>query len=301
METVNPCLTIHLKTASSDTIINTCRVTDTVATLRENVIRELSAQGKHVRLICAGKLLDVDNNPLSKYGIADGSYVHAVITGASPSAPAYQRPPPMGPSLASFEHRGFDRLTQIGLTIDETAALRSSFNPHVDDFIRISQSQRREGEDDVAFRYRMEQEWMSSQDATSEFYLNLPSDRRVLRRLQGDPGSGASPANFSFSRLGRVDRTFAEPLSAATVSPGTMNDFIWGLAMGFGLGVLMLFCVWDRNISHKQKLGILTGVFLHMLGGVLQQSYGREQAHDGRMEQSLMAQTPTEIVFEENK
>ena len=27
----------------------------------------------------------------------------------------------------------------------------------------------------------------------------------------------------------------------------------------FGLGILMLFCVWDRNISMKQKYGILTG------------------------------------------
>lgn len=68
----------------------------------------------------------------------------------------------------------------------------------------------------------------------------------------------------------------------------------------FGLGILMLFCVWDRNISHKQKLGILTGVFLHILGGLAQQSFDQQQTRT-RADQSLMAQNPTEIIFEEGK
>lgn len=66
----------------------------------------------------------------------------------------------------------------------------------------------------------------------------------------------------------------------------------------FGLGILMLFCVWDRNISQKQKLGILTGVFLHIMGGLMQQSYDQQKV-GGHVDQAL-AQNPTEIVFEEN-
>ena len=62
----------------------------------------------------------------------------------------------------------------------------------------------------------------------------------------------------------------------------------------------MLFCVWDRNISHKQKLGILTGVFLHISGGLMQQNYDQQKSGH-RMDQALMAQSPTEIIFEETK
>ena len=30
--------------------------------------------------------------------------------------------------------------------------------------------------------------------------------------------------------------------------------------MGFFLGVIMLFWLWERSVSHRQKMGILTGV-----------------------------------------
>ena len=30
--------------------------------------------------------------------------------------------------------------------------------------------------------------------------------------------------------------------------------------MGFVLGFIMLFWLWERSVSHRQKMGILTGV-----------------------------------------
>lgn len=32
----------------------------------------------------------------------------------------------------------------------------------------------------------------------------------------------------------------------------------------------MIFCVWDRNISQRQKLGIMIGISIHMFTGYLQ-------------------------------
>ena len=51
---------------------------------------------------------------------------------------------------------------------------------------------------------------------------------------------------------------------------GTNRDFIWGVMMGYLLGGIMLFCVWDRNISHRQKTGILMGVTLQIITSIIQ-------------------------------
>ena len=61
----------------------------------------------------------------------------------------------------------------------------------------------------------------------------------------------------------------------------------------------MLFCVWDRNVSQKQKYGILSGVFVHLVLGLMQQNF--DQRSNSRADQSLMAQNPTELIFDENK
>mmetsp|Transcript_13088 Transcript_13088/g.21422 ORF Transcript_13088/g.21422 Transcript_13088/m.21422 type:complete len:299 (+) Transcript_13088:132-1028(+) len=297
MEDENPAITVHLKAPTGDTEIS-CHANDTVMSLRESVIRQLSAHGKNVRLIFSGKMLDVDQNPLSKYGISDGSFIHAVVT--SMRGPVQQQRQATPAQSVPIVYRGFDRLTQLGLSIDETAALRSSFNSQVDAFIEERSSAPSDGEDRTAFRFRMEEEWIASQGARSEFTMNLPTDRiATTRRASQVPAIRAGGANYPMSM---ATFSFARDEPAALVerpsNPGTMNDFFWGLAMGFGLGILMLFCVWDRNISHKQKMGILTGVFFHIIGGLMQQNYEQQQQSGGRMGQSS---NPTEIVFEDGR
>lgn len=299
-EDLNPPITLHLKASSGDSDI-ACRANDTVSSLKESVIRILSAHGKNVRLIHAGKMLDDDENLLSKYGIADGSFIHAVVTSIQGSGSSPQLHS-SAPSVPVSSYRGFDRLAVLGLSLDETAALRSSFNPQVNQFIASNSYQARQGEDNTTFRYRMEEEWIASQGTRSEFSMNLPADNRnrlasTYRQGSSDSDYPMSMATFSFAtdRRRGGDVSFERPSN-----PGTMNDFFWGMAMGFGLGILMLFCVWDRNISQKQKYGILTGVFLHLLFGLMQQSFDQQRSNH-RADQALMAQNPTELIFDENK
>ena len=33
---------------------------------------------------------------------------------------------------------------------------------------------------------------------------------------------------------------------------GTFRDFLCGFCVGLGLGFVMLLCVWDRHVSHRQ-------------------------------------------------
>ena len=44
------------------------------------------------------------------------------------------------------------------------------------------------------------------------------------------------------------------------VELGVPREFVWGFVMGFVLGFIMLFWLWERSVSHRQKMGILTGV-----------------------------------------
>jgi hypothetical protein len=233
-------VTIFLITAPSGDSDISCRVNDTVLSLKESVMRQLSAHGKNVRLIFSGKMLDNDQNPLSKYGISDGSFVHAVVTTMRGSGSGAQNSaPPRATNSAPIIYRGFDRLTLIGLSIDETAALRSSFNPQVNEFIESGGHQARNGEDNNAFRYRMEEEWMAAQGARSEFSMNLPSgpgraatSRRAAQTRDGQVGGETFPmsmASFSFAR-DRANGT--ETATERPSNPGTMNDYFWGLAMG---------------------------------------------------------------------
>jgi hypothetical protein len=50
--------------------------------------------------------------------------------------------------------------------------------------------------------------------------------------------------------------------SSSSADLGSWNDFLYGLCIGYLLGFLVLFCIWDRNIPHRQKIGLLAGVIL---------------------------------------
>ena len=65
---------------------------------------------------------------------------------------------------------------------------------------------------------------------------------------------------------------------------GTVKDFLWGLIFGVGIhnysfsmnslthslthhlvfGFLALICIWERNITYRQKIGILVGVMINI-------------------------------------
>jgi hypothetical protein len=232
--------------------------TPPLKTFKKKVKLELKCPDKFVRLICGGKLLEPDSATVSKLGILEGAFIHAVITSQAPQQTAQNNLRASPPPSTTPGHRGLDRLTEIGLTLDEAAALRSSFQLQIDEF--ADGIPQHAGEDPHLYRFRLEELWMQQQGPTSEFILNLPRSAR--------PSLHSPSSSLSFSSF----RSMAETAFAADEDSGTAREFLWGLLMGSTLGFLMIFCVWDRNVSQRQKLGIMVGISIHMFTGYLQNS-----------------------------
>jgi len=160
------------------------------------------------------------------------------------------------------ERRGFDRLRAAGLSRQEITALRSYFNRHVDRYIEQQQEQNNNNSagtdssdaptlhlDEPDLRRRrllVEEEWMVSQGPASEFRLNL--NQNTLLRFAALSGGGSS----------------ATGIRTATARVGNDRDFLWGFCLGFFVGFISLVWVWMPTIPHKQKVGILCGLFFQL-------------------------------------
>ena len=53
---------------------------------------------------------------------------------------------------------------------------------------------------------------------------------------------------------------------------GTNADFMCGLSLGFFLGVVMVFMLWEVRMSRQQRLGVVTGIVANGLFAVYRQS-----------------------------
>lgn len=237
---------------------------------------------KQLRLIVNGKLLTPNTATLSSFNVKSGSFIHAVISNKpsvvlsqlQQSASSYQQT--AGNSTAT--HRGFDVLLDDGLSVDEVAAIRSFFRPSVNEFASLSPMeanlrQAMVNEDNLTYRGRLETAWIRSQSEFSEYYMNLPSH-------VGRPGSRGTSA-----ATGDDDYNERQPLvfnifdrSHHTSDGDAMNDLsshnqsqyrdlLWGILWGFAFGFLALICIWENDVSYRQKLGILIGVALQILFG----------------------------------
>jgi hypothetical protein len=289
---LNDSNTLHLKvrTKEGSELEVALKPTDLVNDLKQAITSRLQLVDKHIRLIFSGKLLEPPSALLSSFKLIDGSYVHAVITNQSQHTPiSTEAPSSSSASRIDLTNlRGLDTLMLPGpqrsaLSIDEVASLRSYFH---DDIVEYTQEniQRASGESDVDFIYRCETEWMNAQDARSEFRLNLfgtslfsnlrPSLHPSLLTLnQGSSSGGVRALQMSFN----------DDVSGTPSDQGTMREFLCGLLMGFGCGYMMLFCMWDRNISQRQKLGILVGMVLSlMLTMTMQDQDPRESSASGK-------------------
>ena len=134
------------------------------------------------------------------------------------------------------ERMGFDRLRASGLSRQEITAIRSYFSRQVDTYIEENPTSAEEETDLMRRRLLQEDAWMQSQGPTSEFRLNLNQNNPLMR--------------------------FNAELFPSRV--GSDRDFLWGFLLGFFVGLLMLVWVWMPTVPHKQKLGILTGISLHL-------------------------------------
>lgn len=312
----NQVMTLRIKSSYGDTQIDIqgCPKTTLVSQLK-SLVKETLAQkdqetnhqsndgfkDRQLRLICKGKLLSPDESRLEEFKVDSGDVVHAVLgkPGSQTVLPRRGQRQREHPQHLMFQHQrrrrqrgnrgmvvgpggrvtrapeaddsdhdeevggerlGFDRLRSAGLSRQEITAVRIYFNRHVDRFVQQQQQQQTEtnllhlDEPDLSRRRLLvEEEWMQTQGATSEFRLNL--NQNTLMRYASQDGS----------------------LRIRGGRPGNDRDFMWGFCLGFFVGILGLVWVWMPSISHKQKLGILTGIcFQLMLEGGNEQNFDQE-------------------------
>ncbi|GAB5031473.1 ubiquitin family [Nannochloropsis oceanica] len=227
----------------------------TVSEFKSLLFRTLpGAEGKFLRLITQGKMLIPDTALLNSFKLLDQTVVHCVLSDQPPRAhighigidvdggggreegqvayPEVNDDPVL--------RRGLDRLRTHGFSIQEVAALRSYFNAQV--LAYAARQPSREGESVEERRNRMEEEWMGRQGEGSEFALNT---NRVV----------ATRAVFAAARRGGGGEGGGGELGA-----GTSREFVYGFIMGFALGFISLFWLWNIPQTHTQKMGIILGV-----------------------------------------
>lgn len=194
--------------------------------------------------------------------------------------------------------RGLDTLMLPGahrsaLSIDEVASLRSYFHEDIVDYARENLDRERD-ETAVDFIYRCEGEWMAAQGPGSEFRLNLygrsifnlnpallNNNSSVADSASGGNGAGARALRLAFS---------SDVNGTPTPEMGTYREFFYGFLMGFALGFMMVFCLWDSNVSHRQKLGILCGLLVQMVFTLVQQG-----AQPSVVGHSTVSNAPAEV------
>lgn len=108
-------------------------------------------------------------------------------------------------------------LLGFSLTMDEVAALRTSFRFAIDEFIEDNSdlTARYENEDTISYRLRMESLYLEHMTENDEFYVNLPSiaSRRQASRLQRLYGIN----------IGTDD----DITQSHTEARGSYHDYIW--------------------------------------------------------------------------
>ncbi|KAF0698761.1 Aste57867_10619 [Aphanomyces stellatus] len=258
-------LHLRVKTLSEKPLNIEINATASVGELKEIIKTKSNAEGKFLRLIHQGKMLNDDKVCLLTCNIKQNDFIHCAMSNAPPKSIVQQ----VWSSCAMFfphkalqlnqqeeiieepqHRRGFDCLRD-SLSREEVQALRLHFYPQVS--AMISQSTAREGESVEDRIYRVEEEWMAAQGPQSEFALNVR------------PRAGMMEMHDSMHRIDMPDLALM-----VAENEGTTVDMVWGVAMGLLLGFFMLFLLWERTIPRRQKLGIVVGVAINLLLNFLQ-------------------------------
>eukprot|EP01038_Epipyxis_sp_PR26KG_P009785 gene9785-13163_t len=287
---VSDKITLRIRATEGKEIEVEAYLHESVSYLRDRVEAKLLGnehKNHYVRLIFCGKMLDPPSSLLSSYKMTNGSFVHAVIsskpTGISQSTNSTNNNPinqlrVSSPLIPPTDRRGFNilqfppsaeddtnpishsRLT-IGLTPEEIITLRSYFSEDVTRYMSTTVSPQSEEESDENYRYRGETEWMAAQinDPNSEFMLNLP-----LHSSSNQEGSSFLTFLSNIQRNNQYNNNNNNEYSDDSGELGTSRDFLYGFMLGFMLGFMMIFCVWDRNVNHRQKVGIMCGIICQM-------------------------------------
>ena len=137
-----------------------------VADLKRKVMEALHAQGKNIRLICCGKLLDPPSAQLKSFSnIKEGAFIHAVVSShtsnvgsasgnnnarnANPNGNGNGNGSGNGDGESLNSNVGFNRLHMMGFSTEEIAVVRATFQAQVDEL--SSTTPRNEGESDQKY------------------------------------------------------------------------------------------------------------------------------------------------------
>ncbi|KAF0715479.1 hypothetical protein AaE_011328 [Aphanomyces astaci] len=244
-------LNLRVKTLSEKPLNIDISATASVGELKDMIKAKGEAEGKFLRLIHQGKMLNDDKAALLSCNIKQNDFIHCAMSNAPPKSLVQQMTHQQEEAALDepTHRRGFDCLRDT-LSREDVQALRLHFYPQVSTM--ISQSVAREGESVEDRIYRVEEEWMAAQGPQSEFALNV--------RPRGGPMTMHDSAHH------RIDM----PDMSSVDNEGTTVDMVWGVAMGFVLGFFMLFLLWERTIPRRQKLGIVIGVAINLLLNFMQ-------------------------------
>lgn len=235
----------------------TVNINDTVESLKKAVSEALCLHGKFLRLIAAGRMITPNDARLNAFPLKSGSVIHAVISTVAPRMEQEVQIPvaPEPESDSEEERRGFDRFRDHGVTREGVESLRTFFSDQVTQFAVDSLGVERESLTDMnnrdnPDRARLEDAWIAAH-GQGEFGMNLDS-------IPNENGvSETAPAltpSLLFSH-----HTFDNSQEDGG-NLGLPRDLIWGFLMGLFLGIIMLFWIWERSVSHRHKMGILSGV-----------------------------------------
>lgn len=281
---------------SQDVLIDNCTGTSTVEWLKTVVKKELDIQesDKLLRLIYLGRLLEPSSETLQHFNLVPGACVHAFVSAKQKdefslavSNESNSQHRSHGSSSSgderndAIDYRGLNRLLAIGMTHEEVAALRATFQSNIQEFSSRSQLHRTEGESEISFRLRVEDDWIAAQGRLSEFAFNLPiANHQSLFSRSGNVSdrSTSSTVPLPSPRLlfsSTYTRSFADLETttgeSASVDQGNWSDFLYGFVVGLTIGFIVIFCVWDRNVPYRQKIGLLAGVMVSSFMGMVQE------------------------------
>lgn len=105
------------------------------------------------------------------------------------------------------------------------------------------------------------------------------SDRNTRSESEGTaPTTPTSLESFLSGRDSSPPSSFD---ATASADLGSCLDFFYGIALGYMIGFIVIFCIWDRNVSYRQKLGLLVGIMLQILTNMMWGQYAQSMAEKG--------------------
>lgn len=230
---------------SSDITVQSCN-DDTIENLNQSVHKILKLNEKqHSRLIFKGKLLCPGNKKLKDFPIDNDDFIHVVVNNNTVSklGSAATSSSSLNDSTVVTTNNELNRALLLGLSSNASVVRSSFFDSQVENGSRFDSLL---NDTEESFQFRMDEEGLLPQDSSSALSLRNAAQLNFLST------SSSGPSNRDFESLRDAEDELPEL--------GTCYDLIFGFSIGVTFGFLMIFCVWDRSIPYRQKLGLLLGV-----------------------------------------